>query len=96
VITHSTFKRLQVDARARRHDAGEQHLGLALRTGGALNFNERNDGRKEFRLGHDASMMGTNVLFQVPDSVFNIAQLLKYMELGKCCLSGTVAFFENI
>jgi hypothetical protein len=40
--------------------------------------------------------MGTNVLFQVPDSVFNIAQLLKYMELGKCCLSGTVAFFENI
>jgi hypothetical protein len=40
----------------RRHDAGEQHLGLALRTGGAPNFNERDDGRKQLRLGHDASL----------------------------------------
>jgi len=55
VVTHSALKRLYADAQARRHDAEEQHLGLALRTGGALNFNERNDGRKELRLGHDAS-----------------------------------------
>jgi hypothetical protein len=55
VIAPSALKRVQVDAQARRRDAGEQHLGLAHRTGGALNFNER-DGRKELRLGHDASL----------------------------------------
>ena len=70
MITHSALKRVQVDAQARRHDAGEQHLGLAHRTGGAL--------------------------FQVPNSLFNIAHLLKYMEFGKCCLPGPAALFENI
>jgi hypothetical protein len=36
------------------------------------------------------------MLFQVPDSLFNIAHLLKYMEFGKCCLPGPAALFENI
>jgi hypothetical protein len=40
--------------------------------------------------------MGTTMLFQVPGSMFNIAQLLKYMELGQCCLSGPAASFEKI
>jgi hypothetical protein len=40
--------------------------------------------------------MGTIVLFQVPGSLFNIAQLLKYMELGQCGLSGPTASFERI
>jgi hypothetical protein len=35
--------------------------------------------------------MGTTMLFQVLGSMFNIAQLPKYMELGQCCLSGPVA-----
>jgi hypothetical protein len=35
VIADSTFKRMQVDAWACWLDAGEHHLGLALRTGGA-------------------------------------------------------------
>ena len=39
--------------------------------------------------------MGTNMLFQVPRSLFNIAQLRKYMELGQCSLSGPAASFEN-
>ena len=34
VIADSTFKRMQVDAWACGLDAGEHHLGLALRTGG--------------------------------------------------------------
>jgi hypothetical protein len=40
-------------------------------------------------------MMGTNMPFQVQDSLFNIAQLLKYMELGHCSLPGPAAFFET-
>jgi hypothetical protein len=40
--------------------------------------------------------MGTTMLFQVPGSLFNIAQLLKDMELGQCCLSGPTASFERI
>jgi hypothetical protein len=40
--------------------------------------------------------MGTSMLFQVPGSMFNIAQLLKYLELGQCCLSGPAASFEKI
>jgi hypothetical protein len=56
VIAHSAFKRMQVDARACWLDADEHHLGLALRTGGALNCNEWNDGRQALRLGHDASL----------------------------------------
>jgi hypothetical protein len=39
--------------------------------------------------------MGTNMLFQVPGSMFNIAQLLKYMELGQCCLSGASGIFRQ-
>jgi hypothetical protein len=40
--------------------------------------------------------MGTNMLFRVPDPLFNIAQLLKYLALGQCWLSGPAALFENI
>ena len=40
--------------------------------------------------------MGTSMLFQVPGSLFDVAHLLKYMELGKCCLPGPAAFFENL
>jgi hypothetical protein len=54
VIADSTFKRMQVDARACWLDTGEHHRGLALRTSGALN--EWNDGRQALRLGHDASL----------------------------------------
>jgi hypothetical protein len=36
------------------------------------------------------------MIFLIPDSLFNIAQLLKYMELGQCCLSGQAASFEKI
>ena len=56
-IADSAFKRLQVDAPgACWLDANEHHLGLALRTGGALNCSEWNDGREALRLGHDASL----------------------------------------
>jgi hypothetical protein len=40
-------------------------------------------------------MMGTNLLLRVSDSLFNIAQLLEYMELGQCCLPGSAASFEK-
>jgi hypothetical protein len=57
VIADSAFKRMQVDAPgACWLNADEHHLGLALRTGGALNCNEWNDGRQALRLGHDASL----------------------------------------
>jgi hypothetical protein len=56
VIADSAFKRVQVDAWACRLDAGEHHLGLALRTGGALKGNRWNGGRQALRLGHDASL----------------------------------------
>ena len=57
LIADSAFKRLQVDVPgACWLDANEHHLGLALRTGGALNCSERNDGREALRLGHDASL----------------------------------------
>ena len=57
VIADSAFERMQVDdTGAYRLDADEHHLGLALRTGGALNCNEWNDGRQALRLGHDASL----------------------------------------
>jgi len=45
VIADSAFKRMQVDARVYWLDTGEHHRGLALRTSGALNCNEWNDGR---------------------------------------------------
>jgi hypothetical protein len=32
--------------------------------------------------------MGANLLLRVPDSLFNIAQLLKYMELAQRCFQG--------
>src|SRR5436190_3416622 len=48
---------MQVDASgACWLDADEHHRGLALRTGGALNCSEWNDGREALRLGHDASL----------------------------------------
>jgi hypothetical protein len=56
MIADSAFKRMQVDARARRLDTGEHHRGLAHRTSGALNCNEWNGGRQALRLGHDASL----------------------------------------
>jgi hypothetical protein len=57
LIADSAFKRLQVDAPgACWLDANEHHLGLALRTGGALNCSGWNDGREALRLGHDASL----------------------------------------
>ena len=56
VIADSAFKRMQVDARAYWLDTGEHNRGLALRTSGALNCNEWNDGRQALRLGHDASL----------------------------------------
>jgi hypothetical protein len=40
-------------------------------------------------------VIGTNLLLRVSDSLFNIAQLLKYMELGQCCLPGSAASFEK-
>ena len=55
VIADSAFKRVQVDASgACWLDADEHHLGLALRTGGALNCSEWNDGRQALSLGHGA------------------------------------------
>ena len=57
LIADSAFKRMQVDAPGPCWvDANEHHLGLALRTGGALNCSEWNDGRQALRLGHDASL----------------------------------------
>ena len=57
LMADSAFKRMQVDAPgACWLDANEHHLGLALRTGGALNCSEWNDGRQALRLGHDASL----------------------------------------
>src|SRR5437016_12414523 len=57
LIADSAFKRLQVDAPgACWLDANEHRLGLALRTGGALNCSEWNDRREALRLGHDASL----------------------------------------
>jgi hypothetical protein len=41
-------------------------------------------------------VIGTNLFLRVPDSLFNIAHLMKYMELGQCCLPAPAAFFENI
>jgi len=52
MIADSAFKRMQVDARACWLDTGEPHRGLALRTSGALNCNEWNDGRRVLRSSH--------------------------------------------
>jgi hypothetical protein len=54
VVADSAFKRMQIDTRVCRLDAGERHRGLAPRTSWALNCNEWNDGRRA--LGHDASL----------------------------------------
>src|SRR5207253_9418470 len=57
LIEDSALKRLKVDAPgACWLDANEHHLCLALRTGGALNCSEWNDGREALRLGHDAPL----------------------------------------
>jgi hypothetical protein len=57
LIADSAFKRMQVDAPgACWLDADEHHRGLALRTGGALNCSEWDDGRQALRSGHDASL----------------------------------------
>src|ERR1700722_15623638 len=57
VIADSAFERMQVDAPgACWLDADKHHMGLARRTGRALNCSEWNDGRQALRLGHDASL----------------------------------------
>jgi hypothetical protein len=57
LIADSAFERMQVDdTGAHRLDADEHHLGVALRTGWALNCSELNGGRQALRLGHGASL----------------------------------------
>ncbi len=56
VIADRAFKRMQVDARPCSLDTGKHHRGLALRTGGAANCSEWNDGGLALRLGHDAPL----------------------------------------
>jgi hypothetical protein len=53
VIADSAFKRMQVDPGAGWLDADEPHRGLAVRTSGPLNCNQRDGGRQALRLGHD-------------------------------------------
>jgi len=52
MIANSAFKRVQVDTRGYRSDAGEPHWGPALRTDGALKGSRRNGGREGLGLGH--------------------------------------------
>jgi hypothetical protein len=57
LIADSAFERMQVDAPGVCWlDADKHHMGVARRTGGALNCSEWNDGRQALRLGHDASL----------------------------------------
>src|SRR5262245_54077164 len=54
LIADSTPKRMQVeDPGACWLDADKHHRGRALRTSGALNCSEWNDGRDALRLGHE-------------------------------------------
>ena len=73
LIADSAFKRMQVDTSgACWLDADEHHLGLALRTGGAFNCSEWNDGRQALRLGHNASLpqIGGSATLSVTDNAF--------------------------
>jgi hypothetical protein len=56
VTADSTFKRMQIDAKARWLDTGEPHLGFALRTGRAPKCNRWNGERRALRLGHGESL----------------------------------------
>jgi hypothetical protein len=56
VSARGALERTQVGTQERRHDADQQHLSLALRTGGPLNCCERNDGRQRLRFCHNASL----------------------------------------
>ena len=56
VKADGAFKRMQIDTRLCRLDAGQHHRRLAPRTGWTLNCSEWNDGRRGLRLGHDASL----------------------------------------
>jgi hypothetical protein len=56
VTADSTFKRMQIDAKARWLDTGEPHLGFALRTGRAPKCNRWNGERGALRLGHGDSL----------------------------------------
>ena len=56
VIADSALERMQVDARSRRLNADQHHLGFALRTGGALKRSRWNGGRQALGLGHGASL----------------------------------------
>jgi hypothetical protein len=55
VVARPALKRTQVGTQECRHDLGEHHLGLALRTGRTLNGSERNDGRQGLSFCHNAS-----------------------------------------
>ena len=69
LIADGALKRMQVDAPgACWLDANEHHLGLAFRTGGALNCSESNDGRQALRLGHDASLEQAGATLSVTGS----------------------------
>jgi hypothetical protein len=65
-VADSAFERMQVDARLCWLDTDKHHRGLALRTGGAANCSEWNDGGQVLRLGHDASLeMGASATLSV-------------------------------
>jgi hypothetical protein len=55
VITQGALKGMQVGAQKCRHDPGEHHPCLALRTARTFDCRGRNDRRQELRLGHNAS-----------------------------------------
>ena len=54
MIANQALKCMQVGTQERRHDAGEHHLSLTLRTGRTLNCNERNDGQQGVSFWHHA------------------------------------------
>jgi hypothetical protein len=50
VMALCALERMQVGTQKRRHDAGEHHLGPALRADRTLDCSERNDGRQGLRV----------------------------------------------
>lgn len=56
VIADGALKRMQVDARSRRLNADQHHLGFALRAGGALKRSRWNGARRALGFGHGASL----------------------------------------
>jgi hypothetical protein len=78
LIADGAFKRMQVDAPAASWlDADQHHLGLAPRTGRALNCSEWNDGRQALRLGHDASLeMGGSATLSVTGNAWEAGAVI--------------------